>query len=450
MNSFDLIVVGAGPGGYSAALKAAELGMSVAVVERGELGGTCLNRGCMPAKTLLHAAELLRELRSAASLGVGVGEVTVNAPALFARRDAVVAQLRSGIDALLTRAGITQIKARASIDARQMTLTAGGEEYSAKNILVATGSVPALPPIEGIEADNVFSGDSFVAAAKEIPADAVVIGGGVIGVELTEFLLAVGSRVTVIEAAPRLLPTMDRELSQAAAALLKKRGAVLYTDATAQRVAFDKVEFCCKQQQLSAAADTVIVAAGRRADISGLFTGDSPRCARGITVDENGRTSLDGIWAVGDVSENSFGLAHAAAAQGINAVCAMAGLPACRDLSVMPAGIYTSPEIAFVGCGEQQAKEQGIAVVCGKAAMGGNGRTVIAGGERGFVKLIFAAADMRFVGARLMCERATDIVGELSLAIARRLTASELAASVHAHPTFSEAVAEAAEAALRR
>lgn len=454
MKQYDLMVIGGGPAGYTAALKAAQLGLRTALAEQEQLGGTCLNRGCIPTKALLHSSRLFREAEQWPELGLSCEGVGFDLPAMQRRKDAVVAQLRDGIAGLLKARKVEVLAGAARIIAPH-TLRIGEEEYQAQHILIAAGGRPALPPIPGLELPGVLTSDDLLGAEQFYPR-LVIIGAGVIGMEFASLYSNLGAKVTVIELLDRVLPTFDRELGQSLAMSLKKRGLEIYAGAQVQAVEQGAEGLVCRYlaggEERQAMADAVLVATGRRSVAEEIVApGLNIAVERGqIVVDECFRTTAAGIYAAGDIVQGSPLLAHAASAQAINAVCAMAGRPPQMDLSVMPGCVFTDPEIALVGLSADEAKARGIAVVAAKYPMGGNGKSVIETKERGFIKLVCEAGSLRLLGAQLMCLHASDLINELALACARGITAHDLAALIHPHPTFGEAVREAAEEVLLR
>lgn len=449
MNDYQLIVIGAGPGGYEAALEAAKLGMKTAVIEKGELGGTCLNRGCIPTKALLHASETYQHALNSDSLGVHVTDVSVNIAELYQYKAQTVEKLRGGVQMLLKTAKVDVIKGRATINADRSVTVDGPDAgtFSADNILVATGSVPARPPIPGLDSDGVLTSDELLEKLDVLPKSIVIIGGGVIGVEFSTFFCDLGCEVTVIEALDRLLPNMDRELGQGLAAQLKKRGVKVFTYSMVSEVRKEenlKVLFTQKEKANEAAGEIVLCAIGRRPYTDGLFAPELKvgMDGRRIKVDGNFETSVKGIYAIGDVS-SKIQLAHIATAQGIACVKSIAGKQDKADLSIVPSCVYTRPEIACVGITEDEAKEAQIEVKTAKITMFSNARTIIAGGDRGFMKLVANAETGALIGAQFMCERASDMIGALSQAIANKQKPHDLLKAMRPHPTFEEALTEA-------
>ena len=452
--TYDLAVIGAGPAGYEAAIRAAQLGLSVAVAESRQAGGTCLNRGCIPTKAILHSAGLYSEAKRFAEFGLAAEGLSFDYGAVARRKDKVVEQLRVGVEQLLKANGIAVFAGKGTVRGAGSVLVEGPDgaaELKAGKILIATGCVPSVPPIPGSDLPGVFTSDGLL-ASETAYRRLVVIGGGVIGAEFATAFTDFGCEVIVLEALPRLLSNMDRELSQNLAMILRKRGVSVHTGALVERISGSAPLVCAyteKGEAKTVEADGILIATGRRPDTAGLFApGVEVQTAKGfLLTDGNHETSLPGVFAVGDVT-GGIQLAHAASAQGIEAAEYLAkGKPPLRPRSV-PSCVYTSPEIACAGLTADEAKAEGTEVTVGKALTASLGKTVIEGGERGFVKLVFDARSGALLGAQLMCERATDLIAGLVQAIDRGMTAEELAAVIRPHPTFSEAVTEAAEDAL--
>ncbi|MBR2605599.1 MAG: dihydrolipoyl dehydrogenase [Clostridia bacterium] len=452
MFDFDLIVVGAGPGGYEAALHAAKLGLKTAVVERREVGGTCLNRGCIPTKALLHASTVYEEAKSGAALGVNAEGLTYDLSAMFAYKAQVVEKLRGGIESLFKAAKVPLLRGTGTLTATNTISVSGENEgvYTARSILLATGSVPARPPIPGLDLPGVMTSDELLAGEGGAFSSLIIIGGGVIGMEFATFYNDLGVDVTVVEGLDRLLPNMDRELGQNLAMIMKKRGVQVFTgamvkDLTATETGI-QVNFETKGKLQSVTGEKVLCAIGRSPYTAGLFAeGMAPEMdRRRIKVNEKFETSLPGVYAIGDVS-SPVQLAHVATAQGIYAVNEIAGKANEMDLSLVPGCVYVRPEIAAVGLTEAEAKDRGIPVKTAKALMSSNGRTVILSGDRGFMKLIAHAETKRLLGAQFMCTNASDMISQLSEAIANGQTPNHLLRAMRPHPTFEEALTGALE-----
>lgn len=449
---YQLIVIGAGPGGYTAALRAAALGLHTAVVECREVGGTCLNRGCIPTKTLLHASQVYRDAVDGAVMGVHAAGATFNMEEIFAFKRSVSEKLRGGIHSLLKSAkvdlieGVGRIAAPGEVD---VTAADGGvTRYTAERILIATGSVNVRPPIPGLELPGVMTSDELLEGSDQLYDSLVIIGGGVIGVEFATFYRNLGCAVTLVEGMDRLLPNMDRELGQNLQQILKKQGVEVLTNAMVQSLEQTggglSVHLLQKGAEKTVTGEKVLCAIGRRAYWDGVFAeGMIPACrGKSLLVDENYRTSIPGVYAIGDAS-SVVQLAHVAAAQGTACVERMCGVADHVDLNVIPSCIYSTPEIAVVGVTEAEAKEQGIPAVAGKCTMFGNARTVIEDPGRCFMKLVAHAETHEILGAALMCQHASDMISQISAAMVSHQTVEDLRRVMRPHPSFEEAMTEA-------
>ena len=450
---YDLVVIGGGPGGYVAAIRASQLGMKTALVEKRELGGTCLNRGCIPTKTLMHAANQYRESADWTDLGLQLEGRRYDFAGLHQRKNAVIGQLRDGIAQLLKANKVDVYQAAGQI-VDGNTVKAGEETLTAGHILIAAGSVPAVPPISGADLPGVVTSDGLLEQQGVDCQRLLIIGGGVIGVEMASIYNALGKQVTIVEAAERILPPMDREISQNLSMILKKRGVEIYTGATVSAIQkTDNGLQCCftyKKEEKTAEADVVLISVGRRPCTAGLFAEGFAvaQTERGfVEVDGQFRTSVPTISAIGDVI-GRIQLAHAAEAQGIAAVEYMQGLgQSSVNYELVPSCVYTAPEIASVGMTADEAKKAGRDVVTGKYIMNGNAKTIIEQQERGFIKVVFDKETGVLLGAQLMCARATDFISELVTAVSLGLTREQLARTMRPHPTFCEGITEAVEGA---
>ena len=450
MNAFDIAIIGGGPGGYTAAEKAAQAGKSVVLFEERELGGTCLNRGCIPTKTLLRSAEAYHKAKNSADLGVTARGVELDSEVMHERKNNVVTTLREGISALMLKSGVSVVHERAVICSPHI-IQAAKQEYEVEHIIIATGSVPAIPPIEGIDCSGVYTSDHLLSDDSPKLSKIIIVGGGVIGLEFASMYSAIGVEVVIVEAAERILPTFDKEISQRMSTALKKRGVEINVRCCvtlfsgkpgAMQVSFDDK----KGNSYTLEADGVLVAVGRTPSTKGLFSSDIEiSLERGaVVVNEQGQTSIPNIYAIGDVRHHGIQLAHVAAAQAENVVSTILGDKALIDEHLVPGCVYTFPEIAQVGITEAQAKEAGIEVVRAKALASANGKCLIEGVDTGMAKLVAEKDTGRIVGASLVCPHATDMIAELALAIRHNLTAADLVSAIHPHPTVSEMVRDAA------
>ena len=452
---YQLIVIGAGPGGYTAALRAAALGLHTAVVECREVGGTCLNRGCIPTKTLLHASQVYRDAVDGAAMGVHAAGASFDMGEIFAYKRGVSEKLRNGIHGLLKSAKVDLIEGVGRIAAPgQVDVTAADgavSRYTAERILIATGSVNVRPPIPGLDLPGVMTSDELLEGCDRLYDSLIIIGGGVIGVEFATFYRNLGCAVTLVEGMDRLLPNMDRELGQNLQQIMKKQGVEVLTNAMVQSLEETEnglaVHVVQKGAEKTVAGEKVLCAIGRRAYWDGVFADGLTPEVRGksLQVDENFQTSIPGVYAIGDAS-SAVQLAHVAAAQGTACVERMCGVADHVDLNVIPSCIYSAPEIAVVGITEAEAKEQGIPAVVGKCAMFGNARTVIEDPGRCFMKIVAHAETHEILGASLMCQHASDMISQISAAMVNRQTVENLRRVMRPHPSFEEAMTEALDA----
>jgi dihydrolipoamide dehydrogenase len=460
-NQYDLIVIGSGPGGYVAAIKAAKLGMKTAIIENREIGGTCLNRGCIPTKTLMHSSHLYQEAKSFREAGIKFDGLSVDMEQIQTRKDEVVQKVRQGIVNLLKGNGVTILQGTAKVGNNHQVILhpMQAEEtveieteilLTAEKILIAAGSKPTVPNIVGVNTPNVITSDELL-SKKSLYNKLLIIGGGVIGVEFASIYLDLGCQVEIIEAMDRILPGMDKEISQSIAMSLKKKGAIIHTKAKVTGITEDgEVGLICEYEEKgslkTSPAEGILLSIGRKANVEGLFATDVSVEMDGATIKVNDdfETSRKGIYAIGDIVKGKQ-LAHTASAQGIVAVEKMNGLEPSIDLKVIPSCIYTSPEVAVVGMSEEEALEQGFIIKTGKYPMLGNCKTMLSMGERGFIKVISDAATDKILGAQLLCDRATDIISEFATAIVNGLTTKNLSSVIRPHPTYSEAVTEAVE-----
>lgn len=449
---FDLLIIGAGPGGYEAAFYAQELGMNVAIVEKDRVGGTCLNRGCIPTKALMHSSDVYREAAHGAEVGVEVTGLKANRARIGERKDEVLDTLRNGIMGLINKKKITLIEGNGLITGEH-EVEVNGETYTSERILLATGSHPFFPPIPGSDLEGVIDSTQLIEmGGAEIP-EFVIIGGGVIGIEFATIYADLQDHVTVIEGADRLLPLLDKEIGRSIKMTLEKKGVDCNVNSPVKRIEKDGdklvVTFEKKGEEVSVKADKVLLCVGRKPTTVGLFSEEMYHkyewkdAKKFFIVNEKYQTACPSIYAIGDCI-GGIQLAHVSAAEGRNAVAMMNGASATIDMKTVPSCIYTDPEIAVVGMTADEAKEAGIEVITKKYPMSANGKTIIAGLDRGFVKLVARADDHVLIGAHLLCGRASDLIGELAVAIGRGMMLEEVANIIHPHPSFAESIMEAA------
>jgi len=455
--SYDIIIIGGGPGGYVAAIRAAQLGFKTACVERESvLGGTCLRVGCIPSKALLHASERFREAADdLGKLGVKTGKVALDLPAMMTYKTSVVNDNTKGIEFLFKKNKIDWLKGEGSIPAAGQ-VQVGEQTYTAKHIIIATGS--SVTPLPGITIDEKQIVSSTGALALEkVPENLVVIGGGVIGLELGSVWSRLGANVTVIEYLDRILPGMDGEVAKSMQRILEKQGLKfkLGSKVTVAKPGSNvalSVEPAAGGKAETVKADVVLVAVGRRANTDGLALDKA-----GVTMDERGRvvtdahyqTNVPGIYAIGDVIVGPM-LAHKAEEDGVACVERIAGQKSHVDYNLVPGVVYTTPEVAAIGQTEEQLKTAGVKYNVGKFNYAANGRARAMNATEGFVKILADVQTDRILGAHIIGASAGEIIHEVAVAMEFGGSAEDLARTCHAHPTLSEVVKEAALAVANR
>lgn len=442
MTPFDLIVLGAGPGGYETAATAAAMGQNVLLVERDELGGTCLNRGCIPTKALLKSAEVADVIRDASAFGVNVGACSLDYAAAVGRKDAVVAALREGVAQVLS--GVEVVHGEARFVAPRV-VEVGGREYTALKIIVATGSRPASLPIPG--AELTVSSD-FMLSARELPQSITIIGGGVIGMEFASMLRSFGAEVTVLEYCREILPGFDDEIAKRLRMSMKRRGINVVTSAEVTAVCEGAdgmsriTHYTVKGKEKTLGSSMVLMAVGRKAVLPSGLEAQGIELKKGfIATNGDMSTNIPGVYAVGDVNGRCM-LAHAATAQGRRAL----GLDV--NLEVIPSAVFTNPECAMVGLTQQQAVERDIDVAVGVSTYRANGKAVASDCPDGLAKIVVDSASGAILGAHIVGAHASDLIQELAVAISAGLTNRDIATTVHPHPTLSEIIAVAVSKTL--
>lgn len=460
--SEKILVIGGGPGGYVAAIRAAQLGAEVTLVEKRHLGGTCLNIGCIPTKCLLHSAELLTEMKGrGAALGILADNVRPDFSQIMANRFSVSKKLTGGIASLLKGNGVARVEGEAALTAPDTVCVTHDdgtrETLTADKIILATGSMNTTPPIPGLK-ENANCIDSTGALSLEtLPASMVVIGAGVIGLELACAYAAFGTAVTVVEALDHVLPMLDRDITAVGLKRMKKLGIKLHTECPVQSVEEAPVgaKVICRDkagQEVVFEAEKVLVAVGRRANTASLAL-EAVGIAhdRGaILVNDRMETNVPGIYAIGDCVKGYAQLAHTASAMGETAAENAMGFETHYDQSTCPTCVYIMPEAAAVGLTEAACAERGIDCLCGKFPMAANGKALILNGGEGMVKILAEKSSHKVLGMHIIGPRATDLIAEGALAIRTGATVDDLIATIHSHPTVTEAVREAALSAEKR
>ncbi|MEC3953014.1 dihydrolipoyl dehydrogenase [Nocardia sp. CDC153] len=469
MPEFDLLVIGGGPGGYVAAIRAAQRGLNVGLVEKERPGGVCLNWGCIPTKAMLRSAEVFHTIAHAADFGIYADNLRFDYAAVRQRKDGIVKELTDGVAGLLKANGVTVIEGHARftgpttvevVEAGPSPIFEGGPRYaaaptanavrtvSAKDVIIATGSVPAVLPIPGADLPGVITSDGAF-GLTEVPKRLVVIGGSAVGAEWANLFHEFGADVTVVEMQDRLVPLEDKEIGTALVRSFTKRGIKVLTGATVTAIAeagngLSVTVGGAKPQELP--ADVVLVGVGRRPNTAelGLDVAGIDTDARGfIPVDEHLRTGVEHVYAIGDVTGKAL-LAHVASHQGLVASDTIAGHAAHIDYNVIPAATFTHPEIASVGLTEDAAKAAGHDVIVAKFPFAALGRAKSFGDQEGFLKIVAGAKHKDVLGVHIIGPSASDLITEGALAISLEATLDELAETIHAHPTLGEIGMEAA------
>ena len=455
---YDIIVIGSGPGGYVAAVRAAQAGKRTAIVEREALGGVCLNWGCIPTKALLKSASVYHYVKNAAAYGIDIeGEAKADIAKIVARSRGVAETMSKGIDFLMKKNKIDVLRGHGSIESKGVVAVENEEGrtlYEADHIILATGARPRQMPFIPVDGEKIITSREAL-VIKELPESIVVIGSGAIGSEFAFLFAQLGVKVTIVEYLPNLMPLEDEEVSKTMERAFRKMRATVYTGTTVKAARVNdegrcEVDIEGKKGAETLVADMVLAAVGIKTNTEniGLEKVGIELERDKIKVDEHYQTAVEGIYAIGDLIPTPA-LAHVASAEAIHCVDAICGRsPQPVDYSTIPSCVYTSPEVASVGLTEKQATEKGIELKVGRFQFTASGKAAAAGERDGFVKLLFDAATDKLVGAHFVGMNVTEMIAEPTVAKALGATAEVLAHTIHPHPTMNEAVMEAAEAAL--
>ncbi|MCJ7691595.1 MAG: dihydrolipoyl dehydrogenase [Clostridiaceae bacterium] len=446
----DIVIIGGGPGGYVAAIRAAQLGAKVCIIEKDEIGGTCLNRGCIPTKALYRNAEILNTLKNISEFGIVVDDYSINVEQIQNRKDSVVNKLVSGVEQLLKANNVEVILGTAYFKDKNTVSIAlkSGEsrEITSENIIIATGSTPSMPNIPGINLTGVFTSENIL-EFKEVPNKLAIIGGGVIGMEFAGIFNALGSKINVIEFLPSILAQVDTDLTKRLSVSLKRKGIDINISTKVISIEKSNEELIVtaegKKGEVVFTADNVLISVGRTPMTEGLNIEDLGMNVnrKAIVVDENYETNIPGIYAIGDVNGISM-LAHAATHQGKKVVERIMGYASSHSREVIPSCIFVFPEIACVGITENEAKEKEIEYKTSKFLFGANGKALALGEGEGLVKVI-ASLDNQILGVHIMGPHASDLIHEGAMAINNNMKVENITSMIHAHPTLSEAFEEA-------
>ncbi len=454
-HDFDVAVIGAGPGGLACATQLAKSNLKVVIIEDREIGGVCLNRGCIPTKTLLESVGALRLVHRASSFGVGIsGEISVDFAAMQTRKREVIARLRAVALEQLQDAGVPILRGRARfVDEHTLEIVGpNARELTAVHVVIATGGLPSKLPIKGRSLEGVLTSDE-VLQLESVPRSLLIIGGGAVGVEFAAIFAEIGARVCLLEPENHVLSGEDEEIGQAMRQSLERSGIEIVTGAHLQRIENGGggliAHFERDEQSEKRTASLVLMATGRHANLADLnLDAAGVRSENGhIDVDENLETSTAGVWAIGDCIRRD-GWAHQAAWEGRRVADHIRGLEGDTKNQFIPTCYYTFPEVATIGLTLESALDLGIEARVGKVSFRANARTATAGDESGFAKIVVEIGTDKIVGAQIIGPRATELIGEIALAMRQDRGAQTLADSLHAHPTFAEILPDAARAAL--
>ena len=443
----DVIIIGAGPGGYETAHYAATRGLSVTIFEAGELGGTCLNRGCIPTKTLCKNAEVLNHLKEAAEFGINDVAFSIDFAKMIERKNNVVAQLREGVAMALKHPNITLVQGEAVITSAK-SVDCNCESYECDNMIIATGSKPKFLPVEGADLPCVLTSDEIL-DLETLPKSLCVIGGGVIGLEFASIFNSLGVEVSVVEFCKEVLPNFDGDVAKRLRQSLAKKGVAMNVGAGVTAIADNgdgtaTVKYEQKGKQLEVLCEKVLMAVGRAPRLpQGLDAAGVDHSPRGIVVDDNMRTNVDGVYAIGDVNARCM-LAHAATFQGKRAVNAILGETDNIRLDIMPSAVFTTPEASMVGVTDSYCKENGIEMMVKKAFFRANGKAVAMNETDGILKLVVSVTDGKILGCHILGPHAADLIQEVVALMNKNATVDELKDIIHAHPTLGEVVLTAA------
>ena len=448
MKKYDVAILGGGPGGYVAAIRAAQLGKKTVLVERENIGGTCLNTGCIPTKTLIRNAEIIDAAKNSGYRGIHVKDISIDIKETIGMKNAVVAQLRQGVEGLLAANGVDVLKGHGILDSKyKMTVekTDGTEEIEFSSLIIATGSITAQIGITGAGEYAITSTELL--DMKKIPESMIIIGGGVIGCEFAHILNSFGSRVTVIEAMPRLINNADAELTAALEQCMKSSGIKIKKDCSVKEIrktnSGKDVIIVKNGIEEALQADDVMISTGRAPNIDGLENLGLEMNGRFIKVDDTMKTSVDNVYAIGDVT-GIRPLAHVASDMGRVAAENITGIKSSYDDSKIPSCIFTSPELAFTGLTEEEASARYCNIKVGRFSLAASGKALAMGETEGFVKVVSDGESGRILGIHMLGASATEIIGEASAFIKMGASVEDIIDTVHAHPTISEAIHEAA------
>ncbi len=452
MKEYDIVVLGGGPGGYVAAIKAAQLGARTLLIEKDAIGGVCLNWGCIPTKTLLKSAKVYEDIIHSEVFGIDISDkkaISINWPKMQERKDKVVSRLTQGVRVLLNKNGVDIIDGFGEVIDKN-TLKVNGEIVKTKNLIIATGASPRIPDIEGIE-EAIKNRDVLTSKGilelSEIPKSLVIIGGGVIGCEFAVLYNTLGTKVTILQRSGRILGNVDRDIREAMAKIMENKGIEIIYNSSVERIKGSQVTTYVNGEKRIVEGDKILISMGNVANTKGLEGLDLEVTLGGIKTNEKLETNLKGVYAVGDVNGRHM-LAHVASAEGITAVENIMGKESKINYDRVPSCIYALPEVGTAGLTEDEAKARGHEVIISTFPLSANGKALAEGESNGFVKIVADKEYGEVLGVHIIASHATDMIAEAVTTMELEGTVHELAKAIHPHPTLSEIVMEAAHGAI--
>jgi len=454
MKNYDIIVLGGGPGGYVAAIKGAQLGAKVLLIEAHKIGGVCLNYGCIPTKTLLRTANLYTDMTNASEFGIdieNIESVSINWKNLMKRKDKVVKQLTGGVKQLVKHNGIDYIEGFGTVIDKN-TIEVDGTRYKGKNLILATGSTTRVPDIPGLR-ESFLEGHSVdstgAIALSKRPESLTILGGGVIAVEFATLYNGLGTQVTLLQRSDKVLKFLDKDVQETMQKHLIKEGVKIITGVDIQSIDENRVHYEVDGEKTVIESDHVLVSLGRQPNLKGLSNLDLKLSPKGVEVDEHMETSVKGVYAIGDLN-GKYMLAHVASAEGIVAAETIMGDKNTINYNRVPSCIYSFPEVGVVGYTEDEAAQAGYDVDTSTFPLSANGKALAHGDKTGFVKIVFDKTYGEVLGVHIVAAHATDMIAEATASLELEATVHDLAKTVHPHPTLSEVVMEAAHGAVSK
>jgi dihydrolipoamide dehydrogenase len=451
MKKYDIIILGAGPGGYVAAIKAAQLGAKVALVEKQDIGGVCLNWGCIPTKALLKSTKVYKMILNSLDYGIIVDKSSIKFDwsKIVGRKDSIVKRLTGGVKTLLDKNGVEVYKGYGSLSENKV-VEVNGEKIQANAIIIATGASPIIPLIPGVKEayeKGIILTSKEILSLNEVPKRLTIIGGGVIGFEFATIFSTFGTEITILERQEKVLLNVDDEVRDAYLKIIKQSKVNIITSANVTKVDNNQVTYHFNGNDVTINSDKILMSVGMKPNVDSFKNINLEMTKQGITVNEQMETSIKGIYAIGDVNGKIM-LAHVASAEGIVAVENILGKASIMDYNKVPACIYGLPEIAMVGLTEAEAKSQGLSFKVSKFPLAANGKALAEGESEGFIKIISDTTYGEIIGMHILASNATDLISEGVTTMELEGTVYELAKSIHPHPTLSEIVMEAAHGAI--